>query len=383
MEKKKIIFMITLLCFVLSLGFNVNTKTAQALTQKQVKAKISTLNKEIKKLNTKKKKVLANEKKQKKGTIAVTGTLISRNPYIVCSTSLIGNVTSYYWITDSKNMTTLLNSSFGFIKLTGKHKTYNGYTCAVGRAVKVSNQSISIQKKIDKKEKSLKKYTYMLNDRVVFYKDGLNNDSTYVIQKGMTGRLPWNWNSAAVGFAYNYKKYNGVKWKSSNSDIVSVNSKGEVTARKEGKATIFATCALSKKTTKCPVVVTGQSDESTDNENNNNNDYSSVDYIDFVKQSIGMGYEDSYGNQITYGDAFSYFFTKPTWDYFRSDDGADVVEFTGGCLDEGEDIIVCMQFIVNVKNRSWQIEWLDFNGEEQSRATLNNLLDTVFSAYDA
>ena len=212
MEKKKIIFMITLLCFVLSLGFNVNTKTAQALTQKQVKAKISTLNKEIKKLNTKKKKVLANEKKQKKGTIAVTGTLISRNPYIVCSTSLIGNVTSYYWITDSKNMTTLLNSSFGFIKLTGKHKTYNGYTCAVGRAVKVSNQSISIQKKIG----------------------WPNYDSTYVIQKGMTGRLPWNWNSAAVGFAYNYKKYNGVKWKSSNSDIVSVNSKGEVTARKEG-----------------------------------------------------------------------------------------------------------------------------------------------------
>lgn len=57
------------------------------------------------------------------------------------------------------------------------------------------------------------------------------------------------------------------KWKSSNLDIVSVNSKGEVTARKGGKATISVTCALSKKMTKCLVIVTGQSGENVDNEN--------------------------------------------------------------------------------------------------------------------
>ncbi|MCI8377958.1 MAG: hypothetical protein HFH72_05475 [Lachnospiraceae bacterium] len=281
-------------------------------------------------------------------------------------------------------MSRLITSTFGYIKLTGKYKTYNGYTCAVGKAVKVSSQSGVIQKKIDKKETILKKYKGMLNDRVVFYKSELSDDSAFVIQVGVKERLPWIWNAKVVGLDYNYEKYNSVKWKSSNPEIVSVNSKGEVTAKKEGTVTISATCALSKITTKLSVVVVGKPDNGDNRDDNYNNyNYSSMDYINFVKQSVGKGYGFGYGDEITYGEAFSYFFTNPTWDYFKASDGNDVVEFTGGCLKDGEDMIVCMQFIVDMKNKKYQINWLDFDGEEQNDADLDNLLATVFSAYDA
>ncbi|MDR1833688.1 MAG: Ig-like domain-containing protein [Propionibacteriaceae bacterium] len=49
-------------------------------------------------------------------------------------------------------------------------------------------------------------------------------------------------------------KYKKLKWKSSNTKIATVNSKGKVTAKKKGKATITATTTTGKKLT-CKVTV--------------------------------------------------------------------------------------------------------------------------------
>lgn len=64
-----------------------------------------------------------------------------------------------------------------------------------------------------------------------------------------------------------------VKWSSSRKDIASINSKGIVTAKKAGKATITAT-VLNKKY-KCNITVKAKQTESqssnTDNDSNDNN----------------------------------------------------------------------------------------------------------------
>lgn len=370
MNRKKVILGMIVSCFILviGLGLNVNTKTAYALTQKEVKTKITKLNKEIKNLEAKKKKALSVEKKQKKGTTAIFGTLISNNPYIVRETSLVGNVYSYYWITNSKYMTTALSISTGYIKLTGKYKKYNGYTCAVGKSVKVSSQSTAIQAKIDKKKKTLKKYNCMLSDCVVFFDewgDSINGKS-YVMTEGITEGVMWTWKYYTV---YNSKKYNSITWKSSNTNIATINSKGVVTAKNEGTVTISATCALSKKTTKCKVKVVKK------NSNDSNNDYDSSYYINIVANDSLDGYEG-----ITYKEAFDAFFSNPTWIYFKSDQGNDVVEFTGGLTVDGNEVTACLQFLI--KNGDFEFSWLDYDEEEQSQSEMDDLLETVFSFYE-
>lgn len=241
-EKKFIIGFVILLGLCLGISFNSN---AQAATKKQVKNKIVTLKKDIKKLETQKKKALALEKKQKKGTTAIMGKIISRNPFIVYQ-SLFSD--SYYWVNNSKNLDNLITMTSGYVKLSGKYKTYNGITCAVCTAVKVSNKSYDIKNKIKKKKKELSAYQNSLKEKV--------NLKDQFIYCDKSKKISYSWKYSG--------KYNSIKWKSSNTSVAKIDSKGKITAIKQGKTTITAKCSLSGNTSRCVLTVADDFDVMTD-----------------------------------------------------------------------------------------------------------------------
>ena len=50
---------------------------------------------------------------------------------------------------------------------------------------------------------------------------------------------------------------------------------------------------------------------------------------------------------ITYKEAYDYFFANPKWRGFTADDGSDVVEFSGECTYYDEDAEVYIQFVID------------------------------------
>lgn len=281
MVKKLFYKTLILLCFLLTLSMPVtrNFAIAKVMSKKQINSEIFKLNKEIKKMSGEKKKELAKEKKQKKGTTAVYGEVVSFNPFVLYSS--ITN--SYYWITDDKNLTRMITIASGYIKLTGDYNYYEGHTCAVGKAVKTSNKSNNIEKKIKKKKKVLKDYKNSLKEKVEFYK-------SEKIEAGSKSELSWD-------FRYS-GKYNDVKWKSSDTSIATVSKDGIISAKKPGIVEIFATCSLSKKTTKCQVEIVEKFEDDEDN-----NYYPEDDDYSNDNNTYEDDYYNNYGNN-TYEDDY-------------------------------------------------------------------------------
>ena len=235
--KQKIIRALMLVCLLFAVGISANSQKAEALTKTQVKAKISSLNKEIKKLEKEKKREVAVEKKQRKGKKELFGTVISHNPFVMKNT-LDG---SYYWVESSGNIATMVTITGIYVNLTGKYRDYNGITCRVAKAAKVSNKSASLERKIKKKRKDLKNYQNSLKETIVF------TQGSAEVTIGSPKKLPWHWKYSG--------KYNMAKWKSSNTSIAAVDSEGRVTGKQQGTVTISVTTSLSQKTAQCKVTV--------------------------------------------------------------------------------------------------------------------------------
>ena len=222
------------LCFGVLYGGNHTTVNA-SMTKKQVKKKIVTLKKEIKKLQKKKVAEKKKEKKQAKGTKYIIGEIISLDPYIIHQDLIFSD--SYYWIENDKYMKGYMGLGSGHVKITGKYRNYNGVTCRVCKAVKVGSKSYKYQKSINKKKKELKNCTNSLKEKVT-----LSNAKIKVNQKK---KMKYKWKYSG--------KYNTIKWKSSNTKIASVDSKGNITGHKQGEVTITATCSISGNKSKCTV----------------------------------------------------------------------------------------------------------------------------------
>ena len=60
---------------------------------------------------------------------------------------------------------------------------------------------------------------------------------------------------------------------------------------------------------------------------------------------VKNGYPRAYPN-CKFGDVFGEFFSDPTWQYFKSTDDRDVVEFTGYCIYREQEVKVRLQFIL-------------------------------------
>ena len=114
-----------------------------------------------------------------------------------------------------------------------------------------------------------------------------------------------------------------------------------------------------------------------------------VDQVTNVVQSTDayvMTIQNTYMNDTTYTykDVFDNFFAYPTWKHFTSDDGQDVVEFTGDCTYDGQNVKAKIQFLITEQSEdyiSWDTTYLSFNNISQPLIVLAALLEKAVEDY--
>lgn len=97
-----------------------------------------------------------------------------------------------------------------------------------------------------------------------------------------------------------------------------------------------------------------------------------------------IGVKDGYPEvipEITYGEAFENFFGNPTWKYFESTDGKDVVEFTGRCTYMDQEVKARLQFILSDDGETFEQGALSFNDVPQSALITSALIYKAFETY--
>lgn len=241
MKRKRKLWLILVLALTFSFvgtGIQIPQVNAATYTQKSVKAKIKKLKEQNKKLQKTYSSQLAKEKKQKKGTKAIYGDMISRDPLII--KSLDGSV---YWVNKPENMNYNLYSAYGYVKLSGSYKTYNNYyTCAVCTAVKVSNASVTTKQKIDKNKELLRDYERMLKTKIIFAENPI------ILYEGDESQ------ELDYRYTYNVDKYNSINFKTTDTEVVYFDD-NKLVPNKEGTAYIIATPSISKRQSKVKVIV--------------------------------------------------------------------------------------------------------------------------------
>ena len=99
-------------------------------------------------------------------------------------------------------------------------------------------------------------------------------------------------------------------------------------------------------------------------------------------QMVKGGYRADNPN-VTYEDAFTSFFGTPRWKYFESEDGQDVVEFTGDCTYQDVPVKARIQFVVDEENGTFEASYLAFNEVPQDALTLAAVISKAFEEYEA
>lgn len=99
-------------------------------------------------------------------------------------------------------------------------------------------------------------------------------------------------------------------------------------------------------------------------------------------QMVKGGYRADNPN-VTYEDAFTSFFGTPRWKYFESEDGQDVVEFTGDCTYQDVPVKARIQFVVDEENGTFEASYLAFNEVPQDALTLAAVIAKAFEGAEA
>lgn len=101
------------------------------------------------------------------------------------------------------------------------------------------------------------------------------------------------------------------------------------------------------------------------------------EYVRMVKNGSLSGYPN-----VKVGQAFEEYFANTTWEYFESTEGEDVVEFNGKCLFLDEKVEVTMQFIVDLEDEMFHIDYFALD-DVSSFLMLSGLLDAVMESYSS
>ena len=270
------------------------TQTVYAETHYTTAKLTKMINATKKEVTTAKKKWESEKKKYKsqtKGTTAIYGDIISSNPCIIYSYSLTGG--SYYWVENSKNLDSLISSAGGYLKLSGKYKNYNGITCAVGRAVKVTANPEKYKRTYDEKVKKLDKLKKAIKNYAKFDK----KEKTIYLNKKIKIYYWWKYPED-----YNNKKNFKVSYDKKMIELKYDNYAIYVTPLKEGKSKITISNELvKKKSTLTLNIVQKPNEENTEDtensestDNNGDEDDKDNSYVDDKDSTDDYNDADNY-----------------------------------------------------------------------------------------
>lgn len=105
--------------------------------------------------------------------------------------------------------------------------------------------------------------------------------------------------------------------------------------------------------------------------------------MDFKEVSLGLvknGILHSHSYPFL-GQALDKFFNLSSWEYFYSTDGHHLVEFTGGVLRDGEPGLVKLQFIVDLEDESFKLDYASFEDVPMSYDEFGKLVDLTYENY--
>ena len=85
--------------------------------------------------------------------------------------------------------------------------------------------------------------------------------------------------------------------------------------------------------------------------------------------------------ELEYGEVFGEFFGNPAWEYFKSDENQDIVQFTGTCKVLDKKVNAEMQFILDTENDSFEVGALTFNDIPQIQFMTMALISKAFETY--
>ncbi|MBN2253623.1 MAG: hypothetical protein JW701_07980 [Kosmotogaceae bacterium] len=102
------------------------------------------------------------------------------------------------------------------------------------------------------------------------------------------------------------------------------------------------------------------------------------DRADVAISIVKDGYFYDFPDKII-GETFSVFFIDGYWDYFVSSDNLDVVEFVGSFYNEDGLAEAVFQFVVDVEQRTFEIEYLGIDDVTQDETMIDAMLNSIFA----
>ena len=216
--------------------FTATAVPAQAMTKKQVNKEIISLKKKIKK----DKKAYPSQLDKDNQLLAtyneIYGSITSQDPFVLYDNK---SGQSLYF-KDPDGLKINLNTASGLVSISKQFYRFNATDYLVAKVVETPHTASDTKARIESNQARLKLLQNSKKELLAI--DGVT------LAKGESAQL-------VTHFSYNTQEINTLKWKSSNTKIVSVSKNGVVTGKKKGSAVISAKLSVTGKTYKTVVNV--------------------------------------------------------------------------------------------------------------------------------
>ncbi|EJQ42116.1 hypothetical protein IEE_04279 [Bacillus cereus BAG5X1-1] len=101
------------------------------------------------------------------------------------------------------------------------------------------------------------------------------------------------------------------------------------------------------------------------------------EHVQQIKTAKLPGYEN-----MMIEEAFHKFFKNPKWKYFVSKDHEDIVEFTGNCAYQEQEVKAKIQFVLDKEGQTFKLKAMALNDIAQNELTTAAMLHSIYDRDD-
>ncbi|KXI62464.1 UNVERIFIED_CONTAM: hypothetical protein ACS92_23960 [Bacillus cereus] len=97
------------------------------------------------------------------------------------------------------------------------------------------------------------------------------------------------------------------------------------------------------------------------------------EHVQQIKTAKLPGYE-----KMPIEEAFHKFFKNPKWKYFVSEDHEEIVEFTGNCVYQEQEVKAKIQFVLNKEDQTFKLKAMALNDIAQNELITAAMLQSIY-----